>query len=62
MRQAEPGEQVGFAPTVSWLKLSLEALRAEDEGGRPGALEAEQRLVGWLAAIRRSRRWRRPDE
>jgi hypothetical protein len=50
MRQAEPGEQIGFAPTVSWLKLTLEALRTEDRAGRPGALEAEQRLVGWLVA------------
>ncbi len=50
MRQAEPGEQVGFAPTVSWLKLTLEALRTEDGAGRPGALEAQQRLVGWLVA------------
>jgi DNA primase len=50
MRLAEPGEQIGFAPTVSWLKLTLEALRTEDGAGRPGALEAEQRLVGWLVA------------
>jgi hypothetical protein len=50
MRQAAPGEQVAFAPTVSWLKLTLEALRAEEGGGRPAALEAEQRLVGWLVA------------
>ena len=50
MRQAEPGEQAGFAPTVSWLKLTLEALRTEDAGGRAAALEAEQRLVGWLVA------------
>jgi DNA primase len=50
MRQAAPGQQVGFAPTVSWLKLTLEALRTEDPGGQLGALEAEQRLVGWLAA------------
>ena len=50
MRQADPGEQAGFAPTVSWLKLTLEALRMEDAGGRSAALEAEQRLVGWLVA------------
>ena len=50
VRQAEPAEQAGLAPTVSWLKLSLEALRGEDAGGRSGALEAEQRLVGWLLA------------
>jgi hypothetical protein len=50
MRQAEAGQQVGFAPTVSWLKLTLEALRTDDPGGQLGALEAEQRLVGWLAA------------
>ena len=50
MRQAEPGEQAGFAPTVSWLKLTLEGLRRDDADGRTGALEAEQRLVGWLLA------------
>jgi DNA primase len=55
MRQAEPGEQAAFAPTVSWLKLTLEGLRAEGTAAhefdrQPGALEAEQRLVGWLLA------------
>jgi len=50
MRAADPGDQVGFAATVSWLKLTLEALRPEDGDGRPAALEAEQRLVGWLLA------------
>jgi DNA primase len=50
MRQAAPSEQGGFAPTVSWLKLTLEALRIEDTGDRGAALEAEQRLVGWLVA------------
>jgi DNA primase len=50
MRQAEPSQQVGFAPTVGWLKLTLEALRTEDPDGQSGALEAEQRLVGWLVA------------
>jgi hypothetical protein len=50
MRQAAPAEQGGFAPTVSWLKLTLEALRTENTGDRGAALEAEQRLVGWLVA------------
>jgi hypothetical protein len=50
MRLADPGDQVGFAPTVSWLKLTIEALRAETAGGRAAAMEAEQRLVGWLVA------------
>ena len=50
MRQAAPSEQGGFAPTVSWLKLTLEALRIENTGDRGAALEAEQRLVGWLVA------------
>ena len=45
-----PADQAGFVPTVSWLKLTLETLRAEDAGGRPAALEAEQRLVAWLVA------------
>jgi DNA primase len=50
MRQAEPGEQAQFVPTVTWLKLSLEALRAEDPAARLAALESERRLVGWLVA------------
>ena len=50
MRQAEPSQQAGFGPTVAWCKLTLEALRGEETGGRASALEAERRLVGWLVA------------
>ncbi len=50
MRQAGPSDQIGFAPTVSWLKLTLEALRTEEASERLNALEAERRLVGWLLA------------
>jgi hypothetical protein len=50
MRQAPADDQAGFAPTVSWLKLSLEGLRSDDASGRLNALEAERRLVGWLLA------------
>ena len=48
MRQAAPAEQGGFAPTVSWLKLTLEALRTEDAGDRPGRL-GSRTAVGRLA-------------
>ncbi len=50
MRQAPPVDQAGFVPTISWLKLTLETLRREDAAGGSAALEAEQRLVGWLVA------------
>jgi DNA primase len=50
MRQADPGDQAGFVPTVTSLKLTLETLRAENPASRPAALEAERRLVGWLVA------------
>jgi DNA primase len=50
MRQAESADQAGFVPTVAWLKLTLESVRAEDPGERARALEAEQRLVGWIMA------------
>jgi len=50
LRQAEPAEQAGFAPTVSWLKLALETLRTEAPAEHEAALEAERRLVVWLMA------------
>jgi len=50
MRQADPADQAGFVPTVSWLKLTIEMTRAEEPDARPAALEAEQRLIGWLVA------------
>jgi DNA primase len=50
MRQADPADQAGFVPTVTWLKLTLETLRGEDPASRPAALEAERRLLGWLVA------------
>jgi DNA primase len=50
MRQAAPADQAAFVPTITWLKLSLETLRADDASIRPAALEAERRLVGWLMA------------
>jgi DNA primase len=45
MRQADPAD---FAPTVGWLKHTLLSLRAEDPQARPGAVESERVLVGWL--------------
>jgi DNA primase len=50
MRQAEPADQAGFVPTITWLKLTLESLRPDDPADRLAALEAERRLVGWLVA------------
>ena len=31
-----------------WLKLTLETMRADDVADRRGAVEAEERLVGWV--------------
>ena len=50
MRQATPAEYAGFAPTVAWLKLTLETLRTEDAAGGDAAVEAGRRLVDWLVA------------
>jgi hypothetical protein len=50
MRQAAPADQPGFSHTVAWLKLALEAVRTDEAVGRDAAMEAEQRLVGWLVA------------
>lgn len=49
MRQAPPEDQPAYAPTIAWLKLGLERMRADDITQREAALEAEERLVGWLA-------------
>jgi hypothetical protein len=50
MRQAAPADQPAFAHTVAWLKLALETVRTDEAVGRSAAVEAEQRLVGWLVA------------
>jgi DNA primase len=47
-RQASPAEQASFVPTVTWLKLAIETMRADDVTDRPAAVEAEERLVGWI--------------
>ena len=52
MRQAPPAEQAGYAPTIAWLKLGLERMRLDDITQRDAAVEAEELLVGWLAARR----------
>ncbi len=49
MRQLPPPEQAPYAPTVTWLKLGLEQMRDDDIAHRGAALEAEERLVAWLA-------------
>jgi DNA primase len=48
VRQGEPAEQRSFAPTIAWLKLALETMRSDDASQREAALEAEERLVGWI--------------
>ncbi len=50
MRQAPPAEQAAYAPTIAWLKLGLERMRLDDITQRGAAVEAEELLVGWLAA------------
>jgi DNA primase len=48
MRQAPPDQQAGYIPIITWLKLGLERMRADDVNQRDAAIEAEERLVGWL--------------
>ncbi len=50
MRQSPPSEQAAYAPTIAWLKMGLERMRVDDITQRDAAVEAEQLLVGWLAA------------
>ena len=52
MRQAEPADQAAYSPTVAWLKLGLERMRADDVTHKAEALEAEEQLVAWLAERR----------
>jgi DNA primase len=50
MRQADPAGQAEYAPTVAWLKLALETMRSDDVSRHGAAVDAEERLVGWLVA------------
>ncbi len=50
MRQADLADQAGYAPTIGWLKLALETMRSDDASKRSTAMEAEERLVGWIVA------------
>ena len=50
MRQAEPEAQSGYPPTIAWLKMALETIRSDDVNQHATAMEAEQRLVGWISA------------
>ena len=50
MRQAAPADQAAYAPTIAWLKLGLERMRHDDVNQKAAAVEAEQLLLGWLAA------------
>ena len=52
LRQAPPEEQAAYAPAIAWLKLGLERMRADDVNQKETALEAEERLVAWLAERR----------
>jgi DNA primase len=52
MRQSPAAEQAAYAPTIAWLKLGLERMRLDDVTQREIALEAEERLVAWLAERR----------
>ncbi len=48
MRQLPPAEQASYAPTITWLKLGLERMRADDVTRHAQAVEAEEHLVAWL--------------
>ncbi len=47
-RQAD--DPSSLVPTISWLKLALEDLRAEDDAGEHLRRDAEARLVPWIVA------------
>jgi DNA primase len=49
MRQAPAEEQAAYAPIIAWLKLGLERMRADDVTQHGAVMEAEQKLVAWLA-------------
>jgi hypothetical protein len=55
MRQAPAEDFASYASTIAWLKMALEAMRDDDIAHRPSALEAEERLVGWIVAREESR-------
>jgi DNA primase len=50
MRQADPAGQADYAPIIAWLKLALETMRSDDVSRKDAAVDAEERLVGWLVA------------
>jgi hypothetical protein len=50
MRQATSDQHVAYAGTIAWLKVALETMRTDDVTKRPAAVEAEERLVGWIVA------------
>ena len=49
MRQSPAENHGAYAPTIAWLKLALERMRADDVTQRASALEAERSLMDWLA-------------
>jgi DNA primase len=49
MRQGPAEDQAAYSPTIAWLKMALERMRADDVNHREAALDAEERLLGWLA-------------
>ena len=49
MRQSPDEDHAAYAPTIAWLKLALERMRADDVTQKASALEAERSLVDWLA-------------
>jgi DNA primase len=50
MRQADASGQAEYAPIIAWLKLALETMRSDDVSRKNAAVDAEERLVGWLVA------------
>ncbi|MBV9660793.1 MAG: DNA primase [Acidimicrobiales bacterium] len=50
VRQAPPERQPEFAPLQAWVKLTLEQMRSDNVTEHGAAVEAEERLVGWIVA------------
>lgn len=48
LRRAPAEQQPEFAPLFAWVKLALEQMRSDDVAEHGAAVEAEERLVGWI--------------
>jgi hypothetical protein len=50
LRQAPAERHPEFPPLFAWVKLALEQMRSDDIAQHGAAVDAEERLVGWIVA------------